>query len=272
MLRVLLVDDEPLARLRLRQLVGACTEPPASVVGECGDAVETRDWLQQHPAGCDLVLLDVQMPGDDGTVLAAALADAARLGGGAAPWVVFVTAHAEHALRAFELGALDYLTKPVRQERLQAALARAAARQGSANAAAGTAEAPPQAAEVPALVVSDRGRLTRVSLGEVLYFKAELKYVTLRTAQHTHVIDETLNELEARFGERFLRIHRNALVARRALRRLERRPITADCEDDAGEGWAVALDGLADEWLLVSRRQLAAVREALLEMHRDGSR
>ena len=252
-LRVLIVDDESLARLRLRQLVGECAEPRAVVAGEAPDAAQALAWLEAHD--CDVLLLDVQMPGADGTQLAALLRARAR-----PPAIVFVTAHAQHAVKAFELEALDYLTKPVRRERLQAALQRVARRLALPAAAADAA-----AADAPVIVVNDRGRVTRVPLSEVLYLKAELKYVTLRTARHTHVLDEPLAELEARLGERFLRVHRNALVARRAVRALERRVLAGEGDDESGEGWAVRLEGLDDEWLAVSRRQLGAVREALLD-------
>ncbi|MES1162219.1 MAG: LytTR family DNA-binding domain-containing protein, partial [Rhizobacter sp.] len=103
----------------------------------------------------------------------------------------------------------------------------------------------------------------RVPLAEVLYFKAELKYVTLRTAEHTYVLDEALSDLEQRLGERFLRVHRNALVARSAVRALERRVVAGERDDEGGEGWAVRMAPV-DEWLAVSRRQVAAVREALV--------
>lgn len=250
-MRVLLVDDEELARLRLRQLVAECGAPAASVVGEAANAVQALAWLATNR--CDLVLLDVQMPGRDGTQLAAELQRLPE-----PPAVVFVTAHAQHALRAFDLEAVDYLTKPVRRERLQAALQRVAQRlalqRGVVAPAAG-------AVEEPVVIVTDRGRLVRVPVVEVLYFKAELKYVTLRTAAHTYVLDEALAELEQRLGDRFLRVHRNALVARKAVRALERRAI-GDGDDDGGEGWAVRMAPV-DEWLAVSRRQVAAVREAL---------
>jgi two-component system response regulator AlgR len=250
-LRVLIVDDEALARLRLRLLVGECAEPRAVVAGEAPDAAQALAWLEAHD--CDVLLLDVQMPGADGTQLAALLRGRAR-----APAIVFVTAHAQHAVKAFELEALDYLTKPVRRERLQAALQRVARRLVLPPADAGAGDA-------PVIVVNDRGRVTRVPLGEVLYLKAELKYVTLRTARHTHVLDEPLADLEARLGERFLRVHRNALVARRAVRALERRVLAGEGDDESGEAWAVRVEGLDDEWLAVSRRQLGAVREALLD-------
>jgi len=127
--------------------------------------------------------------------------------------------------------------------------------------AAGAAGVP--GSDVPVIVVTDRGRLVRVPVTEALYFKAELKYVTLRTAAHTYVLDEALAELEQRLGDRFLRVHRNALVARHAVRALERRAMAGEGDDEAGEGWAVCMAPV-DEWLAVSRRQVAAVREALV--------
>ena len=261
-LRVLLVDDEALARMRMRTLIAGCTEPGASVVGEVANAAQALEWLQARDAGdraCDLVLLDIQMPGRDGTQLAEELRALAQ-----PPAVVFVTAHAGHALKAFDLEAVDYLTKPVRRERLQLALQRVAGRLAPVAAAAGAASLAD-----PVLVVSERGRVVRVPLAEVLYLKAELKYVTLRTPAHTHVLDDALSDLEQRLGPRFLRVHRNALVARSAISALERRTLTdkGSERDDPEEGpasecWAVQVAPVG-EWLAVSRRQASAVREAL---------
>jgi two-component system response regulator AlgR len=211
------------------------------------------------------------MPGADGLQLADGLAQRqAGQPGLAVPLIIFVTAHAVHAVRAFELEALDYLTKPVRRERLQSALSRAAQRL-TERAAAQTQ----QPAEVPAapdqadfITLTDRGRLQRIPLADVLYFKAELKYLTLRTATESHVMDGALSELEQRLGDRFLRVHRNALVARWAVRELERHAPTSFGDLDGGEtaeaadSWAVRIVHV-DEWLAVSRRQVAAVREAL---------
>ena len=248
-LRVLLVDDEALAIVRLKALLGDITEPRVEVVGEAAYAELALVLLKQHTV--DLVLLDIGMPVQDGLALAGALRALAP----PRPAIVFVTAHAEHALRAFELDAVDYLTKPVRRERLQAALARVAQRLAPRVAAL--------AVDGPVLVVNDRGRVLRLPVAEVLYLKAELKYVTLRTAEHSYVLDDALAELEQRLGEGFIRVHRNALVARRAVRALERHAPTEPGPDDAGaEGWAVRV-APTDEWLAVSRRQLTAVREAL---------
>ncbi len=249
MLRVLIVDDEALARLRLAQLVESSARdggPPARVAGEAADAQAALLWLAVNPA--DLVLLDIQMPGADGLALAArlrALHPALQL--------VFVTAHAGHALQAFELAAVDYLTKPVRRERLHAAFERAA-RLISAGMVV---------KDQPVIVVTERGGLLRVPLAEVLYLKAEMKYVTVRTASRSYVVDDSLTDLEPRLGESFLRVHRNAIVARAAVQALERRVVEATPDAaDGGEAWAVQVRSV-DEWLAVSRRQLGAVREAL---------
>ena len=270
-LRVLLVDDEELARLRLRSLVHDCIDPQAAVVGEAATATQALAWLVTQR--CDLVLLDVQMPGRDGTQVAAELREQA-LTGAIVPAVVFVTAHAQHALRAFDLEAVDYLTKPVKRDRLHAALQRVAQRlaQRSAQRSAQRGvlpEVPAVQEQTPVIVVSDRGRVVRVPLDEVLYLKAELKYVTLRTAQNTYVVDEPLSDLEPRLGNRFLRVHRNALVARRAMRALERRVIAGEGGGEAGdigEGWAVCMAPV-NEWLAVSRRQVGVVREAVVAAH-----
>jgi two-component system, LytTR family, response regulator AlgR len=241
-LQVLVVDDEPLARSRLKTLLGDCTSPAVALAGEAANAAQAMDMIRRMAV--DAVLLDIHMPGADGLALAQAMRSLPQ-----PPAIVFVTAHAEHAVTAFELEALDYLTKPVRLERLQAALQkveRLALSRGVAS------EGQPEV-----LLIQDRGRTERVPLTEVLYFKAELKYITVRTAARSYILDASLSELEERHAAYFLRVHRNALVARRAVRALEKH---YDAEE--GEGWAVRLNGI-DEVLAVSRRQLGAVRESL---------
>ena len=243
-LKILVVDDEALARSRLRTLVGDCTAPAAVVGAEAADAAQALNALQREPF--DAVLLDIRMPGADGLTLAGAIAAMPQ-----PPAVVFVTAHSEHAVQAFELEAVDYLTKPVRLERLQQALQKV---ERLAQAARG-----PQANSAEEmLIIQDRGRTERVPLAEVLYFKAELKYITVRTAGRSYILDGSLSELEERHAGRFMRIHRNALIARRAVRSLEKH-----FDPEEGEGWAVRLNGV-DELLAVSRRQLSAVREAIV--------
>jgi len=242
-LQVLVVDDETLARARLRTLLGDCTAPVANVGGEAANATQAMELLRRQPF--DAVLLDIRMPGADGLALAQAMRMLEQ-----PPAVIFVTAHAEHAVEAFELEAVDYLTKPVRLERLQAALQKV---ERSAIAARGAQ--PEVAPEV--LVIQDRGRTERVPLTEVLYFKAELKYVTVRTAARSYILDSSLSELEEKYPAQFMRVHRNALAARHAVRALEKHD-----DPEEGEVWAVRLNGI-DEVLAVSRRQLSAVREAL---------
>ena len=257
-LTALIVDDEPLARSRLRTLLGDCKQPVCSVAGEAADAMQAMAYLRTGQ--CDVVLLDIHMPGADGMQLARELRSLRpELG------IVFVTAHAEHAVGAFDLEVVDYLTKPVRLERLEKALTKALQKK----------ELLPQLNKglegiliQEYLIIQDRGRTERVPLAEVLYFKAELKYVTVRTANKSYILDGALNDLEARYGEHYLRIHRNTLVAKRGMRALERYVARAgECDDDEAaeiEGWAVRLRGV-DDALLVSRRQLAAVRAAIAQ-------
>lgn len=248
-MNILIVDDEALARSRLRTLL-ADIAPPGSPhhLSEAATAAEALALLAPTSGRAfDVVLLDIHMPGQDGLGLAHTLQTLAY-----PPALVFVTAHTEHAVSAFELDAVDYLTKPVRRERLQQALAKA--QRASATQPVAPAP-PPHDGEV--LLIQDRGRTERLPLAQVLYFKAEQKYVTVRTAARSYILDASLNELEARHAPHFLRIHRNALVAQRAVRALEKH-----YDPEEGEGWAVRLQGLG-ELLAVSRRQVAAVREAL---------
>nr|WP_315238689.1 LytTR family DNA-binding domain-containing protein [uncultured Albidiferax sp.] len=242
-LRVLIVDDEALARSRLRTLLGDCTAPSAEVAGEAANAEQALALLQIQ--GVDVVLLDIHMPGMDGVHLAQVLR-----GQTPPPAVVFVTAHAGYALQAFEVEAVDYLTKPVRLERLQQALQKIERLSPMSRAVE------PDLAD-DFLLIHDRGRTERLPLSSVLYLKAELKYITVRTVTKHYILDGALGDLEQRHASVFIRIHRNALVSRRALRALEKH-----FDPEEGEGWAVRLQGL-DELLMVSRRQLAAVREAM---------
>lgn len=242
-LRVLIADDEPLARARLRRLLQACSNPEAIMLGEASDGAGLLAQVDRVPV--DVVLLDIAMPGVGGMGVAERLQTRPQ-----APVVVFVTAHAEHALRAFELDAADYLTKPVRQERLQAALERASRLLRARNQ-----KADPDT--VDSLLITASGLVKRVPLSEVLYLKAELKYVTVGTAHESYVLDGSLNQLEADYPDHFLRVHRNTLVVKRAIRALQRR-----FDADGNECWVVRLDGV-EEAFSVSRRQVPAVRAAL---------
>ena len=249
MMRVFIADDEAPARERLKELLGdIAAEVPTSVAGEAQNGFELLDRLPQ--SGAQVLLLDIQMPGMGGLEVARHLALLPE-----APTVVFVTAHDRHAVEAFELNALDYLLKPVRAARLAAALKKAAAggppgREQLARAASGAREY---------LSVAERHRILLVPVRDIVFLRAEQKYVTLRTRTHEHLIEESLVALEREFGGRLVRIHRNCLVARSAIRGFER---GGGGMDEAH--WLVVLDGLAER-LPVSRRQWPVLRELVAE-------
>ncbi len=242
-LKVLLVDDEALARARLKTLLGDCKQPMTSLLGEAANAADAMELLKRTPV--DVVLLDINLPGANGITLAQVLRAAPN-----PPAIVFITAHSEHAVQAFVLEAIDYLTKPVRLERLQAAL------QKVQRAQATVRDATVQAVE-EVVIIQERGYTERLPLHDVMYFKAELKYITVRTVQRSFVLEGSINELEEKYKAQFLRIHRNAIIARRAVRALVKH-----VDPQEGEGWAVRLADVP-ELLFVSRRQVGAVREAL---------
>ncbi len=248
-LRVLIVDDEAPARARLRDLLGdIAASKPTRIVGMAANGMEALRLLEAEPA--DVVLADIRMPVMDGVELARHLGRLAS-----PPAVVFVTAYDQYAVQAFELAAVDYLLKPVRAERLAAALARAEARRPVADDAALVGLAP---AERQHFSVGERGRILLLPVGEVLYLRAELKYVTARTAEREYVLDESLVQLEEEFPRRFLRLHRNCLVARDAVHGAERAG-----EPDGGDAhWAVLIRGVPER-LPVSRRQWPVVRQML---------
>jgi two-component system response regulator AlgR len=243
-LRIFLVDDEPPALSRLQDLLADCRATlPHELVGTAQTGPEAIDKLVQHPA--DLVLTDINMPGMNGLELARHLGRLHHR-----PSVVFCTAFDEFAVQAFEVHALDYLLKPIRRERLESALLRAKEMvHPSQEVLGGLATGPRRY-----FSVSERGRVRLVPVEAVLYLKAELKYVTLRTAEAEFLLEESLTQLEAEFGDRFLRIHRNCLVAREKLTGFER-------GHDEGEGhWLALLEGCAER-LPVSRRQAHVVRD-----------
>jgi two-component system response regulator AlgR len=244
-IRVLIVDDEAPARHRLRELLEDCAAVlPIVVIGEAQHGREALDILQSAPA--DLVLTDIHMPGMDGIELARHLLKLSR-----PPVVIFTTAFNQHALAAFEVHAIDYLMKPVRVQRLLAALQKVPRLKPM------TVE---KLTQLPAaarrfLSVTERSRVVLVPVDEVIYLKAELKYITIRTAQREYLLEESLTRLEQEFGSRFVRVHRNCLVARDYIRGFERR-----VNDDGDAHWEVLLNGVPES-LPVSRRQQFVVRD-----------
>lgn len=240
-LRVVIVDDEAPARSRMRDLLAECAgEIPLTIAGEAASGRAAIELLSRDAV--DVVLLDIRMPEMDGIEVARHLQNLER-----PPAVVFATAYDAYAIRAFEVHAVDYLLKPIRIARLKQALARATPPR---------AEALRELARAPRthLSAQERGRIHLIPVAGVIYLKAELKYVSVRTATREYLIEESLTRLEQEFGERFVRVHRNCLVARAAVRGFER------AEEGEEVRWEVLLDGV-DERIAVSRRQQHVLRE-----------
>jgi two-component system, LytTR family, response regulator AlgR len=254
MLRILIVDDEPPARARMKQLLAdIAAQVPTTVVGEADGGNAALDLADQVQP--EVVLLDIHMPGMNGIEVARHLTARAQ-----PPAILFITAYDEHALEAFEVQALDYLVKPVRVERLIAALDRAQRLAPHEPRLAQVAQS--LGSQRSHITVSERGRMILVPIDEVIYLRAELKYVTIRTPTREHLTEESLTSLETEFGERFVRIHRNALVARRSIHGFQR--VKGEVADDgeSGEGhWEVLLKELPER-LPISRRQWPAVKAA----------
>ncbi|OHC39846.1 MAG: DNA-binding response regulator [Rhodanobacter sp. RIFOXYA1_FULL_67_6] len=190
-MRVLIVDDEPLARARMAALLGECAG--VEVVGNVGDGEAALAALGELQP--DALLLDINMPGIDGVALAQ------RLAGRARPQVIFCTAYEAHALEAFELGAADYLLKPVRLERLREALQRAQRR---------LADAPRE--PVAYLHGRLRGEQVRIALDEVICLLADEKYVVVQHRRGELLIEDSLRQLEEAYPDQLIRLHRNCLV------------------------------------------------------------
>lgn len=257
--RILVVDDEAPARERLRMLLAdIAAECPHELLGEAADGASAMEAVLTLAP--DIVLLDVHMPGMNGLEFAAQLRTARP-----AVAVIFISAHEEFALKAFEVQALDYLLKPVRAARLAEAIQRASSLRRPAVAEPASAPVPSERRKN--FPVQERGRFLLVPVTDVLYLKAELKYLTLRTASAEYLIEESLQAVEVEFGDVFVRVHRNALVARAAILGVERSPglageSGAGESERAGEAWQVILHGL-DERLPVSRRQWGTLKELI---------
>jgi len=234
--RVLIVDDEPPARERLRSLLAELAD-----VDVIGEAVTGEQALQRTiELAPDVVLLDVRMPGIDGIEAARHLNLLER-----PPAVIFTTAYDEYAMRAFDAHAVGYLLKPIRKEKLAAALAHA------------SRLSRPQVQEVLAkgrrshIAIKHRDGLKLIPVEDVQFFLAEQKYTTVRHLKGEDLIEDSLRALEDEFGTDFVRIHRNALVSARYLERIDR---------NAEGQYFVRLRG-CDAPLPVSRRMASELRE-----------
>lgn len=254
--RILVVDDEAPARARLLALLGDIeAEFPHTLAGEAADGREALAFLSQQ--GADIVLVDVQMPLMDGLELArhAGLLQVP-------PAVVFVTAFDAFALEAFEVHALDYLVKPVRAQKLQETLKRVLRLTTPQTDSISAAARQTRPAGRQFLSVHERGRMILISVADILYLKAELKYVTIRTVERQYLTEESLVALEEEFAAGFVRVHRNALVARGAIVGSERVENINDDELGSEPHWEVVLRGITER-LPVSRRQWPVVKGLL---------
>jgi two-component system response regulator AlgR len=242
-MRILLVDDETLARDRLRRMLEA--DAAHEVVGEAANGVQAVSLC--HELQPELVLLDIRMPGMDGLETARHFLELND-----PPAVIFCTAYEEHAIQAFDLQAVGYLLKPVRKDNLLAALSKTVRL---------------NRAQLAALHAADDARRSHISarthkgieligVDDIRYFQADQKYVTVRSSEAEVIVDETLRELETEFAELFVRVHRNALVAKSHIDGL--------VKDSDGQV-AVRMSGL-DETITISRRHLPGVRKIVKKL------
>ena len=249
--RIYLVDDEAYARLRLRDLLQDMQSEFANeCVADSGSPTQAlREIGELKP---DIVLLDMQMPEMSGLQLAEQIHKTLQ----PAPQLIFITAHDQYALAAFEQEALDYLLKPVHPERLLKALKRASSMHSSLS---GVSEVVNKRKPI---LIHDRNQQIALDANEVVYCQAEAKYVTIQTYDRQYIADQSLQQLEMEYADYFLRIHRNCLVAKMAVRGV----IKKNNPESAQETWFIQLGGSKEE-LPISRRQWTRVK-AWLQQHK----
>ena len=239
-LKILIADDEAPARKRLREQLADVAN--STIVGEAKNGKEALTLAMETMP--DVVLLDIRMPQMDGLEAAQHMQKIQP-----PPAIIFTTAFDVYAIQAFDLNAVDYLLKPIRLERMQTAISKARA------LAPKQLEAlKPLQAERSHFSVLERGRVILVPLNHVIYLRAELKYITVRTKEREYLVEESLTSIEQEFGERFLRLHRNCLVAQASILGYEKH------HEVDGESHWVALLKDVPETIAVSRRQHHVLR------------
>ena len=243
-MKILVVDDEKPARDRLSRMVLDMTQH--ELVGEATNGVEALGMAQAVEP--DIVLMDIRMPGMDGIEAARHISHLDE-----PPAVIFTTAFADHALEAFETHAVDYLLKPVKKDRLQSAID--AASKPTRAQAAQSSEVLSNLEPRQHICARVRGNLVLVPVDKVYFFHAEQKYVTVRHSEGEVLIEDALKSLEGEFGDRFFRIHRNALVNLAYITGLK------TVNDTHLLGFREI-----DDALEVSRRHLPAVRKLIKNM------
>lgn len=240
-LKILIADDEEPARNRLRELLAEI--PGTQITGEAGNGKEALAMAAENLP--NVMLLDIRMPEMDGIETAEHSLKLFH-----PPAVIFTTAYDAHAMQAFEMNAVDYLLKPIRRERLASALKKARALLPAQMG--GIRQLRPQRTHFS---VTERGRILLIPVLDVIYLRAELKYLTVRTFEREYLVEDSLTNIEREFPELFVRLHRNCLVAQPYIRGFEKRH-TAEGESH----WVALLKGVP-ETLPVSRRQQHIVHE-----------
>lgn len=248
-LNIIIADDEAPARNRLRTLLGDI--PNTQVLAEAKNGKELLEIINQasNTQTANIVLLDIRMPEMDGIETAQHLQKLPR-----PPAIIFTTAYDNYAIQAFDISAVDYLLKPIRLERLQTALQKARALLPSQ-----LETLTPLSPKRTHLSINERGRILLVPISDIIYLRAELKYVTVRTAEREYLIEESLSHLEQEFSHIFTRLHRNCLAANAYILGYEKRQ-----HDDHAEKQWVALLKHVPETISVSRRQQHLIRQTTL--------
>ena len=249
-LKILIADDEAPARNRLRELLEDIVLGDIAdieIVAEAKNGKEAIDLAAEVKP--DVMLLDIRMPVMDGLEAAQHAQKLAHK-----PHIIFTTAFDAYAIKAFDLNAVDYLLKPIRLERLQTALNKVHALQPNIIAALSAIQTPLKKARSH-LSIHERGRVLLVPIETIIYLRAELKYITIRTLEREYLIEESLTHLEAEFGERFIRLHRNCLVAPQFITGYEKR-----LNDDNEQQWVAMLKDVP-ETIAISRRQQHLVKQ-----------
>ena len=240
-MKILIVDDEQLARQRLLHMLSSSSNH--TIVGEAANGEQALTLAQNLKP--DLVFMDIKMPGMDGLEAATYINQLEN-----PPAIIFTTAFSEHALSAFDSNAVAYLLKPIKQDQLDQAIQSSSRLNRAKITQLKNDENPNSRSKI---CVKIRGSLELVPIEDIIYFKADQKYITLRTEDHEYLIEESLKALESEFENCFTRIHRNALVAEHFINGLQKNEL----------GHVSLSFKYIDDLLEVSRRHLPMVRKML---------
>ncbi len=244
-MKVLICDDEPLARERLKAMLSDI-KGITPIEDTAANGIQALELIQKTEP--DAVLLDIQMPGMDGLACAVKIAEMET-----PPAVIFCTAYDQHALSAFKAQAIDYLLKPVRKAQLKKSLQRAKRLTRSQLNALQNSELDNLEEEHDHILARTRHGVELIPINQISFFQADQKYVTVRYPKGEVLIDEPLKSLQERLGDSFVRIHRNALVAKKSIENMTR---------NIDGIYQLTIKGV-DQSLTVSRRHISSVKRAI---------